>query len=115
MNIKKAFGLRVRTLRTEKHLTQEKLSEKIGRSVDGLSLIERGENWPTAETVERLANALGVDFSDLFDDLLFDESQMSSDPLAEAREILRRLSKHDLPLATDLLRAIELRTRKPQD
>ncbi|MCB1462647.1 MAG: helix-turn-helix domain-containing protein [Nitratireductor sp.] len=111
MNIKKAFGLRVRTLRTQKRLTQEKLSEKIGRSVDSLSLIERGENWPTAETIERLANALDIELSDLFDGLAFGDQQNSEDLFFEAREILRRLSKEDLPLATDLLRAMEKRIK----
>ena len=66
-NLKGQFGKRIKTLRKQKHMTQEQLAEASTISVDFLSLIERGKNGPSFEVIERLARALEVPIKDLFD------------------------------------------------
>lgn len=111
MEVRKALGNRIRVMRKQRDLTQEELSEKIGRSVDGLSLIERGQNWPSSETLDRLAEAFEVDPSDLFDGLPTGRASDRSDALAVARDTLSRLSKKDLLFAVDILALLEKRRR----
>jgi transcriptional regulator with XRE-family HTH domain len=60
------FGKRVRDLRRNANLTQERLAEKAKISVDFLSLIERGINAPSFENIENLARALGLPVAELF-------------------------------------------------
>lgn len=59
-------GLRLRSLRTDQGLSLRALSEMSGLSINAISQIERGENSPTVSTLHRLANALGVHITDLF-------------------------------------------------
>lgn len=50
----------VKTLRTAHGLTQEALSERAGLSADAINRIEHASRTPTLETVDRIAQALGV-------------------------------------------------------
>lgn len=59
-------GRRVKALRKEQGLSQEKLAEKVGKSVDAISSIERGVSMPMLETAYAMSEALGVRFFDLF-------------------------------------------------
>jgi transcriptional regulator with XRE-family HTH domain len=61
------FGLRLRQLRRQNNITQERLAESIGVSVDLISNIERGINAPSFETLEKLAEILDVPVKELFD------------------------------------------------
>jgi transcriptional regulator with XRE-family HTH domain len=60
------FGRRLRQLRRYRDLTQEQFAEVADISVDFVSNIERGISAPSFETLERLAEALGVAVADLF-------------------------------------------------
>jgi transcriptional regulator with XRE-family HTH domain len=66
LSLKNRIGQKIKTLRTEKNLTQEQLAEKAGISIDFLSLIERGRNAPSLESLEKIANALNIEVKDLF-------------------------------------------------
>jgi transcriptional regulator with XRE-family HTH domain len=61
------FGKRLRTLRRERDITQERFAELAEISVDFLSLVERGINGPSFDTLDRMAKALRVPVRDLFD------------------------------------------------
>ena len=67
MNIKKSIGKRIKELRKVRHLSQEQLAEKIDINQNALSYIETGENFFSAETLEKLINALQVEPSELFE------------------------------------------------
>jgi len=54
------FGNRVRILRQERQMTQEVFAELIGRSVEHISFIERGERSPSFALILKLAEALDV-------------------------------------------------------
>lgn len=45
------LGLRIKSLRTEKELTQEKLAESLGISVEYVGKIERGKRTPSLDLV----------------------------------------------------------------
>jgi transcriptional regulator with XRE-family HTH domain len=47
-------------------MSQERFAETLGVSVDFLSLIERGRNAPSFETLDRIAHRLKIPVADLF-------------------------------------------------
>lgn len=64
---RESLGSTVRTLRSEKELTQSQLATRAGIDQAVVSRIERGKArqvWP--QTIERLAAALGVPTGELF-------------------------------------------------
>lgn len=66
MDIRTRVALRIRTIRKARGLTQEDLAEMIERSVDALSNIERGVSLAGYDTLERLAEGLGVPVAEFF-------------------------------------------------
>ena len=64
--LKRRLGRRVQGLREAKGLTQEQLADRIGRSVDTVSNIERGVNATRIEVAHQIATELGVRLPDLF-------------------------------------------------
>lgn len=60
------FGKRLRELRDERGLSQEKLGEvaKVHRTYVGM--IERGEKNITLSNIEKFARALKIEIKDLF-------------------------------------------------
>lgn len=62
------FGGRVRTLRQQKHLSQEELAQLAGIDRTYIGGVERGERNLSLLNVKRLADALGITAKDLFDD-----------------------------------------------
>jgi transcriptional regulator with XRE-family HTH domain len=64
--ITKRFGLRVRRLRKDRGLSQEKLAFDAGIHRTYLGSIERGERNPTLKNITRIARALGVSLAELF-------------------------------------------------
>lgn len=66
-SLRKDFGNRLLAIRRERKLTQEQFAEHVGISVDFLSLIERGINAPSFETIEQMAKSLRVPVQALFD------------------------------------------------
>ncbi len=63
--ILRAFGNRVRSVRTEKKLSQERLAERAEIDPTYISGIERGLRNPGIKNVVRIARALGVRTSEL--------------------------------------------------
>lgn len=64
--LREHFGKHLLAIRRDRGLTQEQFAELVGISVDFLSLIERGLNAPSFETLERIADRLDVSVSFLF-------------------------------------------------
>jgi transcriptional regulator with XRE-family HTH domain len=48
-------------------MTQEQFAELIDISIDFLSLVERGINAPSFESIEAFSIALGIPIKDFFD------------------------------------------------
>lgn len=62
----KAFGKRVRELRTSKNLSQERLANLAEIPLSQIGRIERGEINPTLSTINALSEALSISISDFF-------------------------------------------------
>ncbi len=59
--MKKELGSKIKEWRKRRNnMTQEKLADIADLSVDAISMIERGINFPTSATVEKLSKALGI-------------------------------------------------------
>lgn len=61
-----ALGSRIRKLRQQKKVSQEELGFKASISAAHLGQIERGLKKPTVETLGRIASALDISISELF-------------------------------------------------
>ena len=54
------IGTRIAARRKELHMTQEKLTDKVGLSINQLSNIENSHSLPTVETIIKISEALKV-------------------------------------------------------
>lgn len=63
------FGKRLKALRLDHNLTQLELAEILDMSPNFIGMIERGERNTTVENVFRIARALNVKPSNLFEEL----------------------------------------------
>ena len=68
-DIKKPMEQRIRNNRTQKGLSQEKLAELAGCHPTYIGQLERGEKNATLESVEKIASAMDISLSELFDKL----------------------------------------------
>ena len=69
MNIKELkaiYTANLRTLRTQKKLSQAEISEKVHITEKFYSDLETGRKWGSFETIVDLANAFGVEPYELF-------------------------------------------------
>ncbi len=60
------FGQRLKELRSERELNQEELAERVGVFRTYMSRIETGAANPTLTLIHALADALGVEVTELF-------------------------------------------------
>lgn len=65
--LKNSIGRKVKALRLEHGLSQEKLAEYINMSREHISCIERGKNLAGTETLYTLAEFFKVDIKYFFD------------------------------------------------
>ena len=63
------FGKRLKFLRLDKELTQLELAEILDRSPKFIGMIERGERNTNVENVFKIARAVGLKPSNLFEEL----------------------------------------------
>jgi transcriptional regulator with XRE-family HTH domain len=68
MNIKKEFGNNIKRLRLEKGLLQENLALIADLDRTYIPGIEKGERNVSITVIEKLAKALGVKISELFNE-----------------------------------------------
>lgn len=66
MGIKEEFGRKIKRMRIARGLTQEMLAEQADISQRALSAIETGENFVTAETLDKLLLALNTTAEEMF-------------------------------------------------
>lgn len=65
-NVNKDFGKRVAELRKKAGYSQEQFAFKCGVDRTYVGVVERGEKSPTLNTIEKIAKALGIPMSELF-------------------------------------------------
>lgn len=94
-DIKDLLGKRIKELRKEKNLTQEKLAEFIDIDTRNIIKIENGETFPRLKTLEKLLEVFQISISELF---LYEHLQ---DISLLRKKIFKKLEKDD-----DLVRLI---------
>lgn len=65
MTAKERFAGNLRRIRLERGLSQRELAERIGRSTEAISHLERAISGPSLETIELLCRALKVQVGEL--------------------------------------------------
>lgn len=89
----KLLGQRIRELRKERGLTQEQLSEKVGKTDEVISNIETGAASTRLSTLFDIADALKVSLLDIFDWVaprkLTAEEVRQEELVSRVRKILR--------------------------
>lgn len=107
------LGHNIQLIRKLKGLTQQELSDQIGINLQSLSKIERGINYPTLETLEKLTEALGVTPNELLAGELKNTSHIESDILdfldrEERLNVELAHGQYDNPLDEEEWREYEL-------
>ena len=92
--IAKSIGQRIRNYRTKQGLSQEKLAELSGCHPTYIGQLERGEKNATLESIEKIAAALNISLSKLFEKLGGQESEERDIPL-EGYEFVAAKSKEE--------------------
>lgn len=90
----KILGQRIRNYRTARGLSQEKLAELSGVHHTYVGQVERGEKNATIESIEKIATALNISLSTLFEKLGQGEGEARSIPLA-CYELLSAKTKEE--------------------
>ena len=67
MNVLMRFGEAVRKLRQERQISQEEFADMCGLHRTYISDIELGKRNVSLENIEKIAVALGISISDLFE------------------------------------------------
>lgn len=92
--IAKAIGQRIRNYRTARGLSQEKLADLCGCHPTYIGQLERGEKNATIESIDKIATALDVSLSKLFDKLGGRDDDSRDIPL-ECYEFLSAKTKEE--------------------
>jgi transcriptional regulator with XRE-family HTH domain len=85
MDGRELVGWNVRRIRVEKGISQERLAFDSGVDRAYLGGVERGDQNPTVEVLERLAKTLSVRLADLFSDYDPDAPNASGLPRGRKR------------------------------
>lgn len=65
--IRNNIGRKIRSLRLEKGISQEKLAEYVNMSREHISCIERGKNLTTIETLYEMSKFFEIEIKDFFE------------------------------------------------
>lgn len=66
VNKNNKIGMKIKLERIKLGISQEELAERAYLNKNTIGLIERGEQSPTVDTVEAIANALGLPLQEMF-------------------------------------------------
>lgn len=104
--IAKSVGQRIRSYRIRLELSQEKLAELSGVHPTYIGQLERGEKNATLESIEKIAKALNISLSQLFEKLGDSPESCRSIPL-ECYELLSSKSEEEQQLLFEIISGIE--------
>ncbi|PHF12214.1 helix-turn-helix domain-containing protein [Bacillus toyonensis] len=103
MEIAKKLGERIRFLRKEKNLSQERLGELADIHPNHIGAIERGEKNVTVESLAKVANGLNLTLGELFQHI---EPKNKKNELDILIELLVHRTTEDRLLALKLIESI---------
>lgn len=105
----KEIAKRIRDLRTSMRLTQSQFAELVDLSEDSIGKIERGVTEPTLTTLERIADAIKVPFSELLGEAPSKEKSQNK-AIDNLVNYLKTKSVNDIKLIHEI--AIKIMERK---
>ena len=108
MGLKKLVGKRVQEYRKQKSYTQDKLAEMIGIDTVSLSKIETGKNYPSPDTLKKIADALGINIYELF---IQNTLKTNEDLLKEIFSNIEKIKTDNIKLHTLLATVQTLATK----
>lgn len=77
-SVQDIFGKKIKSIRRARDITQEKLADLSGLSLQYIGEIERGRRNPSLTSIEQLSRALDLPMSELFS---LEEFRLSPDEL----------------------------------
>lgn len=102
--IKQKFAENLKKIRKSRKLTQEQLAEMVGVDFRYISFIENARSFSSCDLIEKLSDALKVDYADLFS---FDENLTRQHYEIQLFEIVKLLDDKNLKtllkIAKDLI------------
>ena len=104
MSIAKIIGERIRAYRNQKGWSQEYLAEKADVHHTYIGQLERGEKNATIESISKIAGALGVSLSRLFENISI-EQQADNLP-AQCYALLQEQPVNDQKALAEILAAL---------
>jgi len=110
IDLKQVIGARLKAARNSHGLSQSELAEKIDRTKETISNIERARSAPTIDTLERLSKILDVPMKEFFEG--YDSPNINKKRMElemEIRESLKELSVNELKIAKKQILALTYR------
>ncbi|CCQ98652.1 putative transcription factor, MBF1 like protein [[Clostridium] ultunense Esp] len=101
-NLPKIIGERIRKYRKERGLSQEELAYMANLHTSYIGQLERGEKNATLESIEKVANALGITLEQLFRSIKTD-SNSKDDTLTQIVTQLQARSIEDQTIFLQML------------
>lgn len=107
-NLKMYIGSKIQTNRKKQRLTQAQLADRVGKSVETISNIERGAVWTSLEMLEALTTTLNCPLESLFSGY---QGQIGQGPkttrlLSEIHSLANELSVANLRVLRDLAQSL---------
>ena len=96
-------GIKIKRMRTNRGLTQEALAEIVDISQRTLCGIEMGENFCTAETLDKIIKALETTPEELF---ALDHIKDEKDLISEICNSVHKLKKEKLEIAYKVIKGL---------
>ncbi len=106
-DLKSHIGARVKQARKAKKLTQAEVADRLGKSVETISNIERGASWTSLEMLENLSKLLDERVEVFFEGYVRAKrkSQTRLQLEADLATLLRDLDEDKLRVVRDLARS----------
>jgi transcriptional regulator with XRE-family HTH domain len=109
-NVKQILAQNLKENRRRLGITQPELAERAGMSTQYLAMIEIARKFPTADILERLAAALGINPHELFSVAVSPERAMERLQQAILNNFDQKLDNLDQVIECALDKAIEKRS-----
>lgn len=111
MNKNFSCGNRIKQLRTDRSLSQERLALNAGITPAYLGLLERGKKNATVLTIEKICSAMNISLAEFFSDATEKSDPMANDTINQVALQLSNLSENEkqafLQITKQIVKLIE--------
>lgn len=103
IDVLKVVGQNIKQARLLRGLTQEVLSEKINKSTNFVSLVERGASGISLSTIVDICNVLEISTDTIFNGLIISNKSTGIEPLVKSLSLLK---DNDIAIVSNLIEYI---------